>query len=88
MASPFRGVTHDEARRKSRASHSGGGQVATLEPVSIPMMTQYEEVRKTWIEIIHRPDRSLVTVIEILSPTNKTGDGYIEYQTKRFGILK
>jgi len=52
------------------------------------MITQYEEVRETWIEIIHRPDRSLVTVIEILSPSNKRGDGYIEYQTKRLGILK
>jgi hypothetical protein len=81
-------VTRDDALRKSRASYSSGGQVATLEPVSIPMVTRYEEMRETWIEIIHRPDRALVTVIEILSPTNKTGDGYSEYQRKRLGIIK
>ena len=81
-------VTRQETNRPLRSSAEARGNVATLEPVSIPMVTQYEEVRETRIEVIHRSDRSLVTVIEILSPTNKTGDGYIEYQTKRLGILR
>jgi hypothetical protein len=68
-------------------SERSTGSVATLEPVSIPLPTQYEEVRDTWIEIIHRHDRSLVTVIEILSPTNKTGDGFADYRLKRRDIL-
>jgi hypothetical protein len=80
-------ITREPTPRQSQAMRSSSGSVATLEPVSIPMATQYEEVRDTWIEILHRPDRSLVTVIEILSPTNKTGDGFSEYRAKRFGIL-
>ena len=36
-----------------------------------------------WIEIKRLPDRSLVTVIEILSPTNKIGSGRAEYIEKR-----
>ena len=42
-----------------------------------------EEIRERWIEIRTLPDRSLVTVIEILSPTNKTGSGRVEYIEKR-----
>jgi hypothetical protein len=77
--------------RDDRAAHRAGTSsqsVATLEPVAIPMLAQVEEVRDTWIEIVHRPDRSLVTVIEILSPSNKAGIGYHEYRQKRFGILQ
>ncbi len=42
-----------------------------------------DEIRERWIEIKRLPDRSLVTVIEILSPKNKTGSGRIEYIEKR-----
>jgi hypothetical protein len=80
-------ITRQPTPRQSQAMRSPPGPIATLEPVSIPMVTQFEEVRDTWIEIIHRPDRSLVTVIEILSPTNKTGDGFFDYRLKRRGIL-
>ena len=79
-------VTHDPKMERSFGARSTGS-VATLEPVSIPMATQIEEVRDTWIEILNRPDRSLVTIIEILSPTNKTGDGFSEYRLKRRDIL-
>ncbi|MGB2609467.1 MAG: DUF4058 family protein, partial [Isosphaeraceae bacterium] len=45
--------------------------VLTLEPVTIDLpVEEIEEVRDLWIEIRHRPDRDLVTAIEILSPTN------------------
>ena len=40
-------------------------------------------MRDLWIEIRHRPDRDLVTAIEILSPTNKPVQGYWDYQAKR-----
>ena len=60
---------------------------ATLEPVTIPMAV-VAEVRDAWIEIMHRPDRSLVTVIELLSPSNKAGAGYGEYLAKRRAILE
>ncbi|MEI7687152.1 MAG: DUF4058 family protein [Planctomycetota bacterium] len=63
------------------------GRVAMLEPALIPQ-TFVEEIRESYIEILHRPDRSLVSVLELLSPTNKTGSGFYEYEYKRSNILK
>src|SRR5207244_1756242 len=65
---------------------SGGGTLL-LEPVTIPREF-LEEIQQTRIEILHRPDRSLVAVLETLSPTNKTGDGFQEYRAKRRTILR
>ena len=57
---------------------------ATLEPVTIPLLKgDVEEIHDTWIEIRNLPELDLVTVIEILSPTNKTGAGRVEYLDKR-----
>ena len=57
---------------------------ATLEPVSVPLETEMiEEVRESWIEIRKLPGLSLVTVIELLSPSNKVGLGREEYLAKR-----
>jgi len=76
------------SHRHAGARASAAGAFATLEPVAIPMgTTELDEVRESWIEILHRPDRSLVTAIEILSPTNKSGAGYFEYRNKRVGII-
>jgi hypothetical protein len=49
-------------------------------------MTELEEHRDVWLEIVHLPDRNLVTTIEVLSPTNKTGNDAIEYQHKRIEL--
>jgi hypothetical protein len=60
------------------------GALATLEPITIPLaLEDREEVHQRWIEIRKLPARSLVTVIEILSPTDKVGPGRIEYVEKR-----
>ncbi len=64
---------------------SAGG-VATLEPVTIPL-TILEGPRETYIEILHRPDRSLVAVLELLSPASKEQPGYLEYLAKRNALL-
>lgn len=69
----------------ARPAPSGGGTLL-LEPVTIPHEF-LEEVRDTRIEILHRPERSLVAVLEMLSPANKTGDGFQEYRAKRKAIL-
>jgi hypothetical protein len=45
-------------------------------------------IRETRIDILHRPDRSLVAVLELLSPTNKTGEGFQEYRAKRKAVLQ
>jgi hypothetical protein len=46
------------------------------------------EVRHRWIEIRRLPKRAPVTVIEVLSPTSKLGDGFAEYQLKRKKIIE
>jgi hypothetical protein len=46
-----------------------------------------EEVRETLIEILHQPQRSLVAVLELLSPTNKTNPGRGQYLQKRNEVL-
>jgi Protein of unknown function (DUF4058) len=46
-----------------------------------------EQVPHVAIEIRDAQERRLVTAIEILSPTNKRGEGYTEYVTKRRKLL-
>lgn len=47
-----------------------------------------EEVRERYLEIRTVPDRQVVTVIEILSPSNKLpGDGRAQYESKRLKVL-
>ncbi|HEX6383294.1 MAG TPA: DUF4058 family protein [Anaerolineae bacterium] len=53
-------------------------QIATVIPSPVPHVT---------IEIRDVANRELVTAIEVLSPTNKSGDGYDEYLAKRRRIL-
>lgn len=53
-------------------------QLATIMPTPIPHVT---------VEIRDMAHRQLVTAIEILSPTNKQGDGREEYLSKRRRIL-
>ena len=63
--------------------------VLTLEPITIDLpVEEVEEVRDVWIEIRHRPDRELITAIEVLSPTNKAGEGYWVYQAKRGKLIR
>ena len=61
---------------------------ATLEPVTIPHLFIEEEQHEQWIEILHRPERSLVGVVELLSPSNKEEPGLHRYRDKRFALLQ
>jgi len=74
-------------RTTPRGSAGMGTGTLLLEPVSIPNEF-VEEVRQAHIEILHRPDRSLIAVLELLSPTNKTGDGFEQYRAKRKAVLQ
>jgi hypothetical protein len=65
--------------------NSGGLAVArkpTLQPVQVelPILKEY---RQTRIRILHRPERELITVLELLSPDNKRGSGFDAYIEKR-----
>src|SRR5579872_6719423 len=71
--SPAGGVPADTARS------------AVLTPVAIPMPA-LEEYRDVWVEVVHLPERNLVTAIEVLSPPNKTGEGAADYHNKRIEL--
>lgn len=71
--------------------HGSGGGVAvappevTVEPVPVPLKVGRR--RQRHIKIIKRPDRTLVTIIEVLSPSNKAGDDRGAYLLNRQAIL-
>jgi hypothetical protein len=60
--------------------------LATLEPVSIPILI-VDEKPETYIQILHRPGRTLVAILELLSPANKEEPGYGGYLLKRNAVL-
>lgn len=56
------------------------------EPVTVPLIIP-EKTKQSYIEIYDYPDQALITVIELLSPTNKLSKGRDEYLFKRDAIL-
>jgi hypothetical protein len=74
------------ARRIALPAPTGGAMA--LQPVTIPLPSVETEVQEVWIEIRRRGRRTPVTVIELLSPTNKTGDGFYEYKLKRLSLIR
>lgn len=60
---------------------------ATVEPTVIPLLIE-EERREVYIEIVRRPNRSLVAVVELLSPANKAEPGRSLYLAKRNALLR
>ncbi len=77
-------VTQVRPTRKPAAA----SVIATLKPRVIPMVTTIiEDVKERWIEVRRRPDWAPVTVIEVLSPTNKRGYGFDEYSYKRASLI-
>jgi hypothetical protein len=69
----------------SRQVHAQSGS-ALLEPVTVPLIIPEKE-RQNYIEIYDYPEQELITVIEVLSPTNKLSKGREEYLIKRDAIL-
>jgi hypothetical protein len=64
------------------------GAVATVEPVMATTLIE-EEIHEARLEIIDREMRSVVTVIEILSPANKISSSHGEksYREKRLEVM-
>jgi hypothetical protein len=60
---------------------------ATLEPMTLPLEI-IEGPREAFIEILKKPELSLVSVVELLSPANKEHPGRTEYLSKRNAILR
>ncbi len=60
---------------------------ATLLPLIIEQRAP-PRIRLVSVEIRDSQDEQLVTSIEILSPVNKHGDGFAEYQQKRWLVIE
>ena len=60
--------------------------VATLEPFVVPLLIE-EETHETYIQILHRRDRTLVAVLELLSPSNKEEPDRSTYLARRNTLL-
>ena len=69
------------------STFEGMATVLEVEPTTIPVAI-LEEVRETYLEIIHRPERTLVAVVELLSPDNKVEPGFGQYLAKRNALLR
>src|SRR5690606_13090932 len=66
---------------------SGGAGTATLEPQTLTLPVEFDEIRESAVQIVRFPDRELVTHIELLSPTNKRNPGRGEYIAKRTALI-
>jgi hypothetical protein len=58
-----------------------------VEPVAVPL-TLVAETEEAYIRLLHRPERSLVAVLELLSPSNKTNPDRADYLLKRNALLR
>jgi len=74
----------------ARSAPTGGGRTAagTIAPPLRMATLVRAPIPHVTVEIRDVEHRQLVTVIEILSPTNKRGEGYDEYLGKRDRILR
>jgi hypothetical protein len=75
-------------RESSNTPPPAPAGVATLEPVTLTLDIEEEERHERWIEILHRPERSVVAVLELLSPTNKEEPGRGDCIAKRNALLR
>ena len=93
LARPDVAVTESKTSKKPRKKKGGGAAVA--EPGefagSIPMQAFVaEKFRETFVEIyLQGEERTLITCIEVLSPSNKrpATEGWREYERKRQAML-
>lgn len=76
-------------QRDSLRSSEPRAGVSTLEPVAVPFpKTHPEFIRQRRVEIRRLPELSLVTVIEVLSPDDKIGEGRRDYLGRRTIFLE
>jgi len=81
-------VYPDVSVAEAAAPQESGLPPVTVAPASLQMATVIpSRVPHVTIEIRDVAQRELVTAIELLSPTNKRGEGYREYLDKRHRLL-
>jgi hypothetical protein len=74
--------------RSTKTSSTGGAAVAEIEPATLHNITNYDPETHVYIEIRRLPTREVVTVVEVLSPTNKQGEGRGVYLDRRGQLLR
>lgn len=62
--------TRDNSRKTSRPNSNGAPTLTVVEPTILPIQLD-DEIEEARVEIIDVKSGSLVTIIEVLSPTNK-----------------
>ncbi len=75
------------ARDFDNGSGTAVAVLPDLEPVALTL-PKYDENPEAYIDIRTYPDRELVTIIEIISPSNKSPTGHGEYLTKRAAMIR
>jgi len=70
------------AHYRARIGERLAGPTQPPATATMPLIV-LEEARETYIEILHRPDQSLVAMLELLSPANKEELGRGAYLAKR-----
>ena len=74
--------------RDAPKSVTGAGGIGLLAPHTIPNLVRLDPHVEVFIEIRYLADQEVVTVIEVLSPSNKTGTGRGQYVEKRESLLQ
>ena len=78
------------ARPRTRSVvKAGTTAVAMCEPVEVTVLLE-QEVRESFVKVFSRRTKEVVTVIEVLSPTNKIAGsvGRDQYEAKREGVMR
>jgi hypothetical protein len=75
--------------KRTKKTPNQSVSVAIAEPLTIPLLID-DEIEEARLEIRHRESSDLVTVIEVLSPSNKVrgSDGRVSFMAKRREILR
>lgn len=86
-------VTVQRERTPSRIDRPTTSSIAitsarpSIGPVRI-QLPMPEEVRETYLEVRDSATQEVVTALEVLSPTNKQGEGRQKYERKRADVLR
>ncbi len=83
----IRGTERSDTPHSPHAA--GDARVAIAEPVAVTTLID-DEIHEARLEVVDRSDRSVVAVIEFLSPTNKVpgSRGRASYQQKRQEVMR
>jgi Protein of unknown function (DUF4058) len=78
-----------EPPAKVRGTNVAAGAQSSVRTIEVIVPVQEDEIEETFLTIKELPGRKLVTVIELLSPTNKkTKDARAEYLERRRKLIR